>query len=525
MLLLFRVTVVTVFLATCFSSRTVVAQSTLDDETARRIAAVVQDAVQGKTKFLALDSSLAFARGASWGITSIRETLLPAGLSDSSVLATMEVQQKIFFANIAIDPGSYYVIKFATFGLTEAQLEKEPQKLRLIFVTIPSKSATTDFLRSVKASASRIAPALVARKMLQPTALHLYRFEGILSNAVNVGDFTFGATLGALSVCWAVSLQAQTSLRPANNNKLPALVISPIAPDSYAAIEDNLEFDVSTSRDPDGQIKASAWDYGDRTNPAGAQFLTPSLATRSTHKYTHLNKYVATYKAVDSQCGFAQTSQMIEIRPWLKVLIKLSSDFVQVPATGPVALRADVFNNSTNRRFVGQTFINIDEINLFGPAPLQVDPRQGLEGIPASFDVPQPLSQGRHQLSVLLKEPNGAEQGRDEVSFEVPNVSVAIKPIGETALTELSQVRFDTLLSNISKSDFKGTIELILTKPDKSKKSMGPKQPVEVKANGQLVLPVGFPAAGLPKGNLTFTVELRTSSGTKIDQASILYKK
>ncbi len=503
----------------------VTAQGVLDDEAIRRIASVVQDVVQGKTKFLSLDATRAYAKGASWGLISIRENTLPAGLGDSAVLGVIEVKQKTYFANVLIDPGRYYLIKFSVISVNEAQVEKQPQQLRLIFVPVPANNAASDFISSVKASAARVAPALVARKLVQPAEFNLYRFEGIFANSPAVGDFTFGATLGGLSVCWPVSLQTQTSLKPAPSNKLPALVISSIAPEGYAAVEDNLEFDVSTSRDPDGQIKATIWDFGDRTNLAEARFLTTSTASRATHQYLHLNNYNAIYKAVDNQCGYAQISQTIDIRPWLKVLIKLNPDFIQVPATGPIALRADVFNNSVNRRFVGQTFINVDEANLFGPAPLQVDPRQGLEGVPASFDVPQALTQGRHQLSVLLKEANGIERGRDEVSFEVPNVAVSLKPIGETALTELGQIRFDTLLANISKSDFKGTIELILTKPDKSKKSMGPKQPVEVKANGQLVLPVGFPAAGLPKGNLFLTVELRSSNGTKIDQASILYKK
>ncbi len=487
------------------------------EPTIQKIVQAIQEALQGKIKLLSVDPAVAFAKGAGWGLTAIRDASRPLNLSDVAVLGTLEAKQKTYLNSTVIEPGRYYVLIVpAKTGLTETAVLKQPQDLRMALVPVPADPASTD--KIVRDNLHRIAGAMIARSLSQPSA-----FSVIRAARGSTNEFLFGLTLGKLSVCWEVTPQARPAIKPRAANRNPSLVLRPITRDGFAAMGDELTLDASESRDPDGQLSAVAWDFGEDPNSVHAILLTSPIELRKTHQFEHRGKFTITLKASDDQCGFSQVSQSIEIRPWLTVTIHLHSDFLQVPASGPIALRTDVFNNSLYRRFEGQTTVEVDETPLFGPAPIQVDPQQGLAGVPTSFELKPPLGLGKHRLSVILRQPNGIERGRDDISFEIPPVSIVLKPLGETVLQATGQVKFETVLQNIVRSDFKGSLELFLTKPDRSRKSLGPKQPIDVKAGFELKLPVVLPAAGLPKGSLTFTAELRTNSGSKVDQASVVY--
>jgi len=499
--------------------------SSLDDATVQRIAQAIQDAIQSKVKLLPVEASMGYAKGATWGITALRDPALTLGLNDVAVLALVDVKQNIYVNNSLVPPGSYYLVKFLV-GLnrTEAQLEKDSGSVRVIFVSIPPAGANVDWAQHVRGSSTRIAAATVARKLTQVTSFNLIRSDGILAKAPASGEFTLGVTFGSLAACWAISSRTLPSIRTVATNQAPTLTMRPTTPQGFAAIDDDINVDASASRDPDGQIRAMAWDFGDDTSPITGHFLTSPVSLRTTHRYAHVGKYSLQFRASDDQCGYSQLSQSIEIRPGLTVAITLNPDFSQVPAKGPIGLRTDIFNNSLLHRFEGRTIIDVDESPLFGPAPVQIDPQQGLAGVPASFEFPQPLGLGRHRLSVILKDANGIERGRDDASFEVPAVAVTLSAVGETTVKPTAQIHIDTILQNNTGDGFKGTIELILTKPDRTKKSLAPKQPVTLVGRQQLTLPALFSAAGLPLGNLIFTVELRSSAtGSKIDQASIYY--
>jgi hypothetical protein len=487
------------------------------EPTIQKIVQVIQEALQGKTKLLSIDPAVAFAKGAGWGLVALRDGSFLLNLSDVAVLGIFEAKQKTYLNNTLIEPGRYYLVLFpANASLTETTVLKQPQDVRMAMVPVPADVASTD--KTVRANLHRVAGALIARSLAQPSAFNVIRAARGSSN-----EFLLGLTLEKLSVCWEVTPQAKASAKPRAANRNPSLVLRPITREGFAAMGDELTLDASESRDPDGQLSAVAWALGEDPHSVNAILLTSPVELRKIHRFEHRGKFTITLKASDDQCGFSQVSQPIEIRPWLTVTIHLHTDFLQVPVSGPIALRTDVFNNSLYRRFEGQTTVEVDETPLFGPAPVQVDPQQGLAGVPSSFEFRPPLGLGKHRLSVILRQPSGIERGRDDLSFEVPPVSIALKPIGETVLQTTGQIKFETVLQNIVRTDFKGTLELFLIKPDRSRKSLGPKQPVEVKAGFELELPVALPAAGLPKGNLIFTAELRTSSGSKVDQASIVY--
>ena len=499
--------------------------SSLDEAMVPRVAQAIQDVVQSKVKLLPVEAAMGFAKNATWGITALRDPAPALGLNDMAVLALVDVKQNIYVNNILVTPGSYYLVKFQIGpNRTEAQLEKDPSNVRVIFVLIPPAGANVDLAQQVRSSATRISAATVARKLAQSAGFNLIRSEGILAKAPASGEFTLGMTFGALAACWAISPRTMPSVRSAVTNQAPTLAMRPTTPQGFAAIDDVITIDATASRDPDGQIRATAWDFGDDTSSTTGHVLTSPIALKTAHRYEHVGKYSLQFRAMDDQCGYSQLAQSIEIRPWLAVAITLNPDFSQVPAKGPIGLRTDIFNNSLSRRFEGQTTIDVDENPLFGPAPVQLDLQQGLSGVPASFEFPQPLGLGRHRLSVILKDAKGIERGRDDASFEVPVVAVALNAVGETNVKPTAQIHFDTILQNNTRDDFKGTIELFLTRPDRTKKSLAPTQPVSLAGGQQLTLPAIFSAAGLPLGNLIFTVELRSSAtGAKIDQASIYY--
>ncbi|MBI3661330.1 PKD domain-containing protein, partial [Candidatus Acetothermia bacterium] len=336
--------------------------ASLDDPTVQRIAQAIQDVVQSKVKLLPVDNSIGFAKGATWGITALRDPTLALGLNDVAVLALVDVKQNVYVNNSLIAPGSYYLVKFFVGpNRTEAQLEKDPNSVRVIFISIPPAGANVDLAQQVRGSSTRTAAATVARKLTQVTSFNLIRSEGILAKAPASGEFTLGMTFGSLAACWAISPRTLPSIRTVATNQAPTLTMRPTTPQGFAAIDDDITVDASASRDPDGQIHATAWDFGDDTSPITGHFLTSPVSLKTTHRYEHVGKYSLQFRAIDDQCGYSQLSQSIEIRPWLAVAITLNPDFFQVPAKGPIGLRTDIFNNSLSHRFEGQTIIDVDE--------------------------------------------------------------------------------------------------------------------------------------------------------------------
>jgi len=127
------------------------------------------------------------------------------------------------------------------------------------------------------------------------------------------GYFGAAAVNGALyAMGGGVTGVANEAFYPATSNQNP---VANAGPDRTILLGELLQFDGSTSQDPDGSIVSLAWDFGDNTSGTGAVLI---------HHYSIPGPYTVTLTVTDNLGAMATDSALVTVQSASQALLTLS---------------------------------------------------------------------------------------------------------------------------------------------------------------------------------------------------------